>query len=129
MFFPLENWMRWDEMGWDRVIVKILREEKEDWVFNSFLSFSQATSHVQSNFLPFSRGEKPLKRVMTGVLLEEGGKGRKEGGCNNFWKGCFLSCMGREVWLFSKVGSQLFTFVFLHSSNVFIQHWSFASYG
>jgi len=41
---------------------------------------------------------------MTRVLLEEPGEGRgEEGGCNNFSKGCYLSCMGREVWLFSKV--------------------------
>ncbi len=32
-----------------------------------------------------------------------GQRGGKKGGCNNFSKGCFLSCMGREVWLFSKV--------------------------
>jgi hypothetical protein len=46
---------------------------------------------------------------MTGVLLEEGGGGGwEEGGCNNFSKACFLSCMGREVWLFSKVGELAF---------------------
>ncbi len=49
---------------------------------------------------------------MTGVLFEEAGEGGEEGGCNNFSKGCFLSCMGREVWLFSKVGELAFLLLF-----------------
>jgi len=49
---------------------------------------------------------------MTGVLLEEAGEGGEEGGCNNFSKGRFLSRMGREVWLFSKVRELAFLLFF-----------------
>lgn len=57
------------------------------------------------------------------MLFEEAGEGGEEGGCNNFSKGCFLSCMGREDWLFSKVGFSPFFSSVLPTYSPNTGHW------